>query len=141
MNKPFFGQKLLINLKFGVVMKYIISFLFRGPIKLGIKRNIFRYLFFFAITSFLILASLNNRIKSCDAEKNSDYECWFKPFESGILEFFIKFYLLAIFDLEMEFLFPGAVGFRYVGKLGLLSIMLFLLILTLSFLFALKKEQ
>ena len=78
-----------------------------------------------------------------DDEKLSPYECGFEPFESARLQFDIRFYLVAIlfviFDLEVAFLFPWAVGFQHIGSLGFWSMMLFLLILTIGFLYEWKK--
>ena len=82
-------------------------------------------------------------VRNPDSEKNSAYECGFEPFESARMKFDIRFYLVAIlfliFDLEVAFLFPWAVGFQYIGSLGFWSMMLFLLILTIGFLYEWKK--
>ena len=81
--------------------------------------------------------------KKPDPEKLSAYECGFEPFEDSRLEFDVRFYLVAIlfiiFDLEIAFLFPWAVGFQHIGSLGFWSMMLFLLILTIGFLYEWKK--
>ena len=78
-----------------------------------------------------------------DKEKLSAYECGFEPFESARLKFDIRFYLVAIlfviFDLEVAFLFPWAVGFQHIGSLGFWSMMLFLLVLTIGFLYEWRK--
>ena len=78
-----------------------------------------------------------------DNEKLSTYECGFEPFENARVKFDIRFYLVAIlfviFDLEVAFLFPWAVGFQHIGSLGFWSMMLFLLILTIGFLYEWKK--
>ena len=91
----------------------------------------------------LMLAPLVAAVSNPDPEKNSAYECGFEPFESARLKFDIRFYLVAIlfviFDLEVAFLFPWAVGFQYIGTLGFWSMMLFLLILTIGFLYEWKK--
>ena len=82
-------------------------------------------------------------VRNPDAEKNSAYECGFEPFESARLKFDVRFYLVAIlfviFDLEVAFLFPWAVGFQHIGSLGFWSMMLFLLILTIGFIYEWKK--
>ena len=84
----------------------------------------------------LMLAPLVAAVSNPDAEKNSAYECGFEPFESARLKFDVRFYLVAIlfviFDLEVAFLFPWAVGFQHIGSLGFWSMMLFLLVLTLA---------
>ena len=91
----------------------------------------------------LMLAPLMAAVSNPDNEKNSAYECGFEPFESARLQFDIRFYLVAIlfviFDLEVAFLFPWAVGFQHIGSLGFWSMMLFLLILTIGFLYEWKK--
>ena len=78
-----------------------------------------------------------------DPEKLSAYECGFEPFNDSRMEFDVRFYLVAIlfviFDLEVAFLFPWAVGFQHIGSLGFWSMMLFLLILTIGFLYEWKK--
>ena len=91
----------------------------------------------------LMLAPFFAAVSNPDTEKNSAYECGFEPFESARLKFDVRFYLVAIlfviFDLEVAFLFPWAVGFQHIGGLGFWSMMLFLLILTIGFLYEWKK--
>ena len=91
----------------------------------------------------LLAAPLVAAVSNPDVEKNSAYECGFEPFESARLKFDVRFYLVAIlfviFDLEVAFLFPWAVGFQHIGSLGFWSMMLFLLILTIGFLYEWKK--
>ena len=91
----------------------------------------------------LMLSALFIAVRNPDLEKNSPYECGFEPFESARLKFDVRFYLVAIlfviFDLEVAFLFPWAVGFQHIGTLGFWSMMLFLLILTIGFLYEWKK--
>ena len=90
-----------------------------------------------------MLAPFFAAVSNPDTEKNSAYECGFEPFESARLKFDVRFYLVAIlfviFDLEVAFLFPWAVGFQHIGVLGFWSMMLFLLILTIGFLYEWKK--
>ena len=78
-----------------------------------------------------------------DTEKLSAYECGFEAFDDARGRFDVRFYLVAIlfiiFDLEVAFLFPWAVGFQHIGSLGFWSMMLFLLILTIGFLYEWKK--
>ncbi len=91
----------------------------------------------------LVLSAFLIAVKNPDIEKNSAYECGFEPFENARMKFDIRFYLVAIlfliFDLEVAFLFPWAVGFQHIGSLGFWSMMLFLLILTIGFLYEWKK--
>jgi NADH-quinone oxidoreductase subunit A len=78
-----------------------------------------------------------------DPEKLSAYECGFEPFEDSRMEFDVRFYLVAIlfiiFDLEIAFLFPWAVSLGNIGLLGFCSMMVFLFILTIGFIYEWKK--
>ncbi len=113
----------------------------------GYLQEYFPLVVFFALSLafglILMLAPLIAAVSNPDVEKNSAYECGFEPFESARLKFDIRFYLVAIlfviFDLEVAFLFPWAVGFQHIGTLGFWSMMLFLLILTIGFLYEWKK--
>ena len=74
-----------------------------------------------------------------DPEKLSAYECGFEPFNDSRMEFDVRFYLVAIlfiiFDLEIAFLFPWAVSLSNIGALGFYSMMFFLFILTVGFIY------
>ena len=78
-----------------------------------------------------------------DAEKNSPYECGFEAFEDARMKFDVRYYLVAIlfilFDLEIAFLFPWAVVINDIGLTGFLSMMLFLAILTVGFVYEWMK--
>ena len=78
-----------------------------------------------------------------DPEKLSAYECGFEPFNDSRMEFDVRFYLVAIlfiiFDLEIAFLFPWAVSLGNIGILGFCSMMIFLFILTVGFIYEWKK--
>ena len=81
--------------------------------------------------------------KNPDPEKLSAYECGFEPFNDSRMEFDIRFYLVAIlfiiFDLEIAFLFPWAITLGNLGLFGFFSMMLFLFILTIGFIYEWKK--
>ena len=81
--------------------------------------------------------------KKPDPEKLSAYECGFEPFNDSRIEFDVRFYLVAIlfiiFDLEIAFLFPWAVSLGNIGILGFYSMMIFLFILTVGFIYEWKK--
>ena len=81
--------------------------------------------------------------KKPDPEKLSAYECGFEPFEDSRMEFDVRFYLVAIlfiiFDLEIAFLFPWAISLGNIGILGFTSMMIFLFILTVGFIYEWKK--
>ena len=81
--------------------------------------------------------------KNPDPEKLSAYECGFSPFSDSRIKFDVRFYLVAIlfiiFDLEIAFLFPWAVSLGNIGLLGFYSMMAFLFILTVGFIYEWKK--
>ena len=74
-----------------------------------------------------------------DPEKLSAYECGFEAFSDSRMEFDVRFYLVAIlfiiFDLEIAFLFPWAISLGNLGTFGFWSMMLFLFILTIGFVY------
>jgi NADH-quinone oxidoreductase subunit A len=80
---------------------------------------------------------------SPDPEKLSAYECGFNAFDDARMKFDVRFYLVAIlfiiFDLEVAFLFPWAVAFKQVGVFGFWSMMVFLGVLTIGFIYEWKK--
>ena len=81
--------------------------------------------------------------KNPDPEKLSPYECGFEPFSDSRMEFDVRFYLVAIlfiiFDLEIAFLFPWAISLGKIGLFGFISMMIFLFILTIGFIYEWKK--
>ncbi|RME67773.1 MAG: NADH-quinone oxidoreductase subunit A, partial [Alphaproteobacteria bacterium] len=78
-----------------------------------------------------------------DAEKLSAYECGFEAFSDARKQFDVRFYLVAIlfiiFDLEVAFLFPWAVALGDLGAFGFWSMVVFLAILTVGFIYEWKK--
>ena len=81
--------------------------------------------------------------KNPDPEKLSAYECGFEAFGDSRMEFDVRFYLVAIlfiiFDLEIAFLFPWAISLGSIGALGFWSMMIFLFILSIGFIYEWKK--
>lgn len=77
------------------------------------------------------------------AEKLSSYECGFEPFDDARRRFDVRFYLVAIlfiiFDLEVAFLFPWAVSLGEIGLFGFLSMVGFLAVLTVGFIYEWRK--
>jgi NADH-quinone oxidoreductase subunit A len=77
------------------------------------------------------------------AEKLSAYECGFNAFEDARIKFDVRFYLVAIlfivFDLEIAFLFPWAITIEKIGLFGFLSMVVFLGILTVGFVYEWRK--
>ena len=80
--------------------------------------------------------------KKPDPEKLSAYECGFEALSDSRMEFDVRFYLVAIlfiiFDLEIVFLFPWAISLGNIGALGFWSMMIFLFVLTIGFLYEWK---
>ena len=78
-----------------------------------------------------------------DSEKLSAYECGFEAFGDARARFDVRFYLVAIlfiiFDLEVAFLFPWAVSLGAIGEFGFWSMMIFLAVLTIGFIYEWKK--
>src|ERR1700704_6957704 len=78
-----------------------------------------------------------------DPEKLAAYECGFPAFDDARMKFDVRFYLVSllfiIFDLEVAFLFPWAVAFREAGPFGFWSMMIFLGVLTIGFVYEWKK--
>ena len=74
-----------------------------------------------------------------DPEKLSAYECGFNAFDDARMKFDVRFYLVSllfiIFDLEVAFLFPWAITFGELGALGFWSMMVFLAVLTIGFIY------
>ncbi|EJF77411.1 NADH-quinone oxidoreductase subunit A 1 [Bartonella sp. DB5-6] len=81
--------------------------------------------------------------RSPDPEKLSAYECGFNSFDDARMKFDIRFYLVSIlfiiFDLEVAFLFPWAVSFESIGMFGFWSMIVFLALLTIGFIYEWKK--
>jgi|TARA_B100000809_G_C14813331_1_gene414657 NADH-quinone oxidoreductase subunit A len=108
---------------------------------------------YFSIILFIIIALLLSTgfivvnflfsPKKPDPEKLSAYECGFEPFSDSRMEFDVRFYLVAIlfiiFDLEIAFLFPWAISLGNIGLFGFISMMIFLFILTIGFIYEWKK--
>ena len=78
-----------------------------------------------------------------DPEKLSPYECGFEAFEDARMKFDVRYYLVAIlfilFDLEIAFLFPWAVVVNEIGLYGFISMMIFLAILVVGFVYEWMK--
>ena len=81
--------------------------------------------------------------KKPDPEKLSAYECGFEAFGDARMKFDVRFYLVSIlfiiFDLEVAFLFPWAVTLGSLGVFAFWSMMVFLAVLTVGFIYEWKK--
>jgi NADH:ubiquinone oxidoreductase subunit 3 (subunit A) len=134
-------------------LTYLIVILLCLIQELTIKKNIntmieyIGVLVYFVIASILALALLIlpflTATRRVDPEKISAYECGFDPFDDARGRFDIQFYLVAIlfiiFDLEVTFLFPWAVVLNKVGLFGFWTMMVFLIILTIGFVYEWRK--
>jgi NADH-quinone oxidoreductase subunit A len=96
-----------------------------------------------AIGAALILAPFLIAVRNPDPEKVSAYECGFNAFDDARMKFDVRFYLVSIlfiiFDLEIAFLFPWAVAFKDIGDFGFWSMMVFLGVLTIGFIYEWRK--
>ena len=96
-----------------------------------------------AIAISMVGGSLILAQQKPNAEKLSAYECGFAPFDDTRRRFDVRFYLVAIlfiiFDLEVAFLFPWAVTLGEIGWLGFGSMMGFLGVLTVGFIYEWRK--
>jgi NADH-quinone oxidoreductase subunit A len=94
------------------------------------------------IVCALMVAPFLIAINNPDPEKVSAYECGFNAFDDARMKFDVRFYLVSIlfiiFDLEIAFLFPWAAAFKDVGLYGFWSMMIFLGILTVGFIYEWK---
>ena len=91
----------------------------------------------------IVLASFIVARQNPDSAKLSPYECGFEPFADARSKFDVRYYLVAIlfiiFDLEVAFLFPWAVSLGAIGVFGFWSMMVFLFVLTVGFVYEWKK--
>lgn len=90
-----------------------------------------------------ILAAWVMAPKAPDKEKVSAYECGFNAFDDARMKFDVRFYLVSIlfiiFDLEVAFLFPWAITLGETGQFAFWSMMAFLGVLTVGFIYEWKK--
>lgn len=99
--------------------------------------------FAFGLSLALIILSFLRGPRRPDPEKLSPYECGFDAFSDARLKFDVRYYLIAIlfiiFDLEIAFLFPWAISLTDIGLYGYFSMMVFLAILTVGFVYEWRK--
>lgn len=96
-----------------------------------------------ALGLFIITLGALLAVHRPDKAKSSPYECGFEAFESARIPFDVRYYLVAVlfilFDLETAFFFPWAVVLRHIGIFGLISMLIFLSLLVIGFIFEWKK--
>src|SRR6266851_5957770 len=113
----------------------------------GILQNYLPLVVFIGVAGLiglvLLIAPFLVAFKQPDPEKLSAYECGFNAFDDARMKFDVRFYLVAIlfiiFDLEMSFLFPWAIVLGDLGLYGYWSMMVFLGVLTVGFIYEWRK--
>ena len=129
-----------------VLLEYI-KILYKQSMLIEFLNNYFSIIIFLFLSlglslGFVVLNFILSP-KNPDPEKLSAYECGFEPFSDSRMEFDVRFYLVAIlfiiFDLEIAFLFPWAISLGSIGIVGFISMMIFLFILTIGFIYEWKK--
>jgi NADH-quinone oxidoreductase subunit A len=101
----------------------------------------------FAIAAGVVLALLliASKVgpKSTNPAKAQPFESGNPPKGDARIRFSVRFYLIAmlflIFDLEVVFLYPWAIYFRQLGMFGLVQMVIFLVILTIGYVYVWKK--
>jgi NADH-quinone oxidoreductase subunit A len=95
------------------------------------------------VAAAAVIASLVVAQQKPDSEKLSPYECGFEAFDDARRKFDVRFYLVAIlfiiFDLEVAFLFPWAISLGDIGVFGFWSMVAFLGVLTVGFIYEWRK--
>jgi NADH-quinone oxidoreductase subunit A len=107
----------------------------------------FPILVFIGIAAVIAMAMVGGSLLAARqkpyAEKLSAYECGFEAFDDARRRFDVRFYLVAIlfiiFDLEVAFLFPWAVSLSEIGLFGFFSMLVFLAVLTIGFIYEWNK--
>jgi NADH-quinone oxidoreductase subunit A len=113
----------------------------------GLLGEYFPILVFLVIAGGIALAMVTASLVAArqhpNSEKLSPYECGFEPFEDARIQFDVRYYLVAIlfiiFDLEVAFLFPWAVALGDIGLFGFWSMIVFLAVLTVGFVYEWRK--
>jgi NADH:ubiquinone oxidoreductase subunit 3 (subunit A) len=95
------------------------------------------------ISALLLFLSYTLAVQIPDPEKTSAYECGFEPFEDARNRFDVRFYIVAIlfliFDIEVVFLFPWASTLGLTGSTAYGVIIVFLILLTIGFIYEVVK--
>ena len=113
----------------------------------GILQNYLPLVVFVGVASLiglvLLIAPFLVAFQQPDPEKLSAYECGFNAFDDARMKFDVRFYLVSIlfiiFDLEVAFLFPWAVALGDIGMFGFWSMIVFLGVLTIGFIYEWQK--
>ena len=121
-----------------------------APLEAGVDQLLLEYLpilvflgVAIAMAGLMVAASYIVARQRPDSEKDSAYECGFEAFDDARGRFDVRFYLVAIlfiiFDLEVAFLFPWAISLGEIGAFGFWSMMIFLGVLTVGFIYEWKR--
>jgi NADH-quinone oxidoreductase subunit A len=118
-----------------------------GTIMPSLLASYFPVLVFMAIAGVIAAAMIGASLLAARQrpypEKLSAYECGFEAFDDARRRFDVRYYLVAIlfiiFDLEVAFLFPWAVSLSAIGVFGFLSMVAFLAVLTIGFIYEWRK--
>ncbi|MFQ5676900.1 MAG: NADH-quinone oxidoreductase subunit A [bacterium] len=93
----------------------------------------------------LLMMALNHWLgpRRRNPVKDELFECGNVPITDAGNKFSVKFYTVAIlfvlFDIELVFLFPWAVVFQGLGLIGFVSMAMFIGVLVLGLVYALKR--
>ena len=109
--------------------------------------NYLPILVFLAIAAVIAIAMVGGSLllarQKPYADKVAAYECGFPAFDDARKKFDVRYYLVAIlfiiFDLEVAFLFPWAVSLSDIGLFGFFSMVGFLAVLTVGFIYEWRK--
>ena len=89
------------------------------------------------------MASFYLAVRNPYKEKTSPYECGFNVFDDARMKFDIRFYMVSIlfviFDLEVAYLFPWAVSLQFIDSIGFWSMIFFIIIMTVGFIYEWKR--
>jgi NADH-ubiquinone oxidoreductase chain 3 len=104
------------------------------------------FLFFIPVLALLLLAiNLIFAPYNPNAEKRTSFECGFHSFlgqnrSQFSISFFIFALLFLLFDLEILLIYPYALSSQWNDIFGLLTMLLFFVLLTIGFIFELGKK-
>lgn len=122
------------------------SYLSKSPMENLLLEYLPILIFLFLAIGIAVIIPLSSLIivqQNPDAAKLSAYECGFEAFEDARIKFDVRFYLVAIlfiiFDLEVAFLFPWAISIGEIGLFGFWSMVIFLSILVVGFIYEWRK--
>jgi len=102
---------------------------------------------FAALGAVLVLGMLGIasvlRPNNPTAAKQRTYECGVDPVGSGWSQTYVRYYvfglLFVIFDVEAVFIFPWAIQLESLGVFGFVEMVVFVLILLLGLIYAVRK--